>query len=214
MTEVDLKWVQRMLDEKYLDGPILEMGTGYGGFTCKEIIESAGIAHFGTDLEKTPTVDFVANFENKEEMQVFSPVNPFGTVLIMNVLEHTFDPITILDNAMTLVKAGGKCLVLTPTVWPLHNFPMDAWRILPNFYEEYAQRRGYILDSRFFEYVGHGPVKDFRDKAGNYAFPPPSLNRKHLLWSKIVHKVLNTSGRGMFHPSCFAVGAVLQVPPA
>ena len=201
-----------MLADNILDGPVLELGVGYGGNTCREIIEGAGLRYFGTDLEKTPAVDFVADFERPEDMKNFSAEAPFGSVLVLNVLEHTFDPIRILDNAISLLKAGGKCAVLTPSIWPLHNYPMDTWRILPNLYEEYARRRGLILDKRFFEYAGHGAVDSFRAADGNYSYPPSCGGKTRLFWSRAIHKLFNTCGRAMFHPSHVAVGALLQKP--
>jgi SAM-dependent methyltransferase len=214
MTEDDTIWIQRMLAERVLAGPVLELGVGYGGNTCRSLIESAGMGYFGTDLQKTPAVHFAADFERPEDLQVFSAEAPFGSVLVLNVLEHTFDPIRILDNAISLLKPGGKCAVLTPSIWPLHNFPMDTWRILPNFYEEYARRRGLALDRRFFDYLGKGAVEAFRDSAGNYAYPPPCSGKIRLLWSRVVHKLFKTCGSAMFHPSHVAVGALLQKPAA
>jgi len=145
MTIDDTQWMQRVLEESALEGPVLELGVGYGGNTCRELIESAKLRCFGTDLNKTQAVDFVADFERSEDMKAFSSTAPFGSVLVLNVLEHTFDPIRVLDNVISLLKPGGTCAVLTPSIWPLHDYPMDAWRILPNFYEEYARRRGLIL---------------------------------------------------------------------
>jgi SAM-dependent methyltransferase len=214
MTNDDTQWIQRMLAQKLLDGPVLELGVGYGGETCRELIEAAGMRYYGTDLEKTPAVDFVADFERSEDMKVFSSVGPFGTVLVLNVLEHTFDPIRILDNVVSLLKPGGKCAVLTPSIWPLHNYPMDTWRIQPNFYEEYARRRALTLDRRFFEYAGQGPVEQFRTPEGNYSYPPPCRNNIRRQWSRVIHKLFHTFGSAMFHPSHVAVGALLQKPVA
>ena len=214
MTIDDLNWIRKLLTEKKLEEPALELGVGYGGATCRELIESAGLRYFGTDLEKTPAVDFVADFERSEDMDVFSSTGPFGCVLVLNVLEHTFDPLRVLDNAVSLLKPGGRCAIVTPSIWPLHNYPMDTWRILPNLYEEYARRKSLILDRESFEYVGKGAVEKFRDGSGNYKYPPQCGNVARLLWSRVVHKLLYTSGKGMFFPSHVAVGALLQKPAA
>src|SRR5262245_13688203 len=134
MTDGDVEYVRRLIQAKVLAGPVLELGTGYGGATSRELVKSAGLDYFGTDMEAGDGVDFVANFERLEELKVFQPIAPVGSILLLNVLEHTFDPIRILDNARTLLKPGGHLVLLTPAVWPLHNYPMDAWRIMPNFY--------------------------------------------------------------------------------
>jgi SAM-dependent methyltransferase len=212
MTENDKIWMRRILAAKAIKGPVLELGVGYGGDTCRSLIEKEGMSYLGTDLTETPAVDFVADFERAEDMRVFTAAPTFGTVLILNVLEHTFDPIRVLDNAISLLEPAGKCAVLTPSVWPLHNYPMDAWRILPNFYDEYARRRGLTMDDRFFEFPGHGSVESLRDTEGNYHFPAPGQTAGRYLWSRIIHKVFNTCGRAMAHPSYIVVGALFQKP--
>jgi|HubBroStandDraft_2_1064218.scaffolds.fasta_scaffold4325405_1 SAM-dependent methyltransferase len=51
MINEDNQWIQRMLASGALGGPVLELGVGYEGNACREIIESAGLQYFGTDLE-------------------------------------------------------------------------------------------------------------------------------------------------------------------
>src|SRR5271166_5410836 len=173
MVSADLAYVRRLIEDNIVSGPVLEVGAGYGGFTSRSIIEAAGLRYYGTDMAHGEGVDYKADFERPEDMAVFQPIAPLGSVLILNVLEHVFDPIKILDNAAALVRPGGSMVVLTPAVWPLHNFPMDAWRILPNFYEEYAKRRGLKLLERYFDYIGFGPVASYRNPDLTYSFPPP-----------------------------------------
>jgi SAM-dependent methyltransferase len=209
MVGPDLEFVAQLLRLNVIGGPVLELGTGYGGATCRDLIKNAGLTYFGTDLEPGDGVDFAANFERREDMAVFKAIMPFKTVLILNVLEHTFDPIQVLDNARSLLAPGGALVVLTPAVWPLHSYPFDVWRILPDFYREYAKRRGMRLDDQHFVFAGFGPVTAFTDTAGAPSFPPPTAGRWRLLFGRAVHKCFNTFGRSMFQPSHAAVGAVL-----
>jgi SAM-dependent methyltransferase len=213
MVGADQAWVARLLEKGAFAGPVLELGTGYGGETSRSVVEAAGLRYLGTDMEAGPGVDIAANFERSEDMEVLAAAGPFGAVLILNVLEHTFEPIRILDNARTLLKPGGALVVLTPAVWPLHSYPIDTWRILPDFYREYANRKGMRLLKEGFEFVGFGPVEAFSDAAGAFSFPPPANNAWKLLFGRTVHKALNTFGRAMFHPSHVAVGAVLIDSP-
>src|SRR6476661_8322682 len=104
MTNDDLKWIAKLLGQRVLQGPVLELGVGYGGGTSKEAIANAGLEYVGTDLEATPAVDVVADFERAEDMAKFAERGPFGAVLILNVLEHTFEPLRIMDNALSLVR--------------------------------------------------------------------------------------------------------------
>ncbi len=211
MVEADLEYIRRLIAAGLISGPVVELGAGYGGATSRAVVEAAGLRYVGTDMAAGDGVDYVANFEKADDMSVFRSAEPFGAVLILNVLEHAFDPISILDNATTLLRPGGTVVVLTPAVWPLHNFPMDAWRILPNFYEEYAKRRRVRLLGSHFEYVGYGLVAAYRNQDSTYAFPPPAKPGWHAWFSRAVHKGFKTFGRAMFLPSHVAVAAVFVV---
>jgi len=211
MIPQDSAWIQKLIDKQAISGPVLELGAGYGGGTAKSLIEKAGLTYYGTDIHNPPGggVDFVADFENPSQMSVFNSVSPFGTVLILNVLEHTFEPVRILDNALSLLQPHGALVVLTPAIWPLHDWPMDSVRLLPNFYEEYGKRRGLNLLADSFEYIGYGKVRNYLNPDKSYTFPPPHNSGFSRLRSRIVHKVANTYGRHMFFPSHVSIGAVL-----
>jgi SAM-dependent methyltransferase len=207
----DLAYIRRLIADNVIKGPVLELGVGYGGGTSRSVIEAAGLRYYGTDLSGGEGVDYQADFERPEDMVVFQPIVPVGSILILNVLEHTFDPIRVLDNAASLLRTGGALVVSTPAVWPLHNYPMDAWRMLPNFYEEYANRRGFKLLEKYFDYVGFGPVTDYRNPDATYSFPPPAKPGVRYWLSRAIHWTFNTFGRSMFQPSHIAVGAVFLV---
>lgn len=212
MVDSDLVYIRKLIQDKIIAGPVLELGTGYGGATTRGEFYAANLQYYGTDLNPGSGVDFVADFERSEQMEVFNLVKPFGCVLILNVLEHTFDPIRVLDNARSLVGERGVIVVLTPSIWPLHNYPMDAWRILPNFYEEYAKRRGLELMQDYFQYVGFGRVDKFKGSDGvSYTYPPPAQAGLRYWYGKLVHRIFNTYGRSMFHPSHVAVAATFRV---
>ncbi len=208
MVDDDIEFVRRLIDRQVVSSPVLELGAGYGGRTCRDLVGANGMEYYGTDVRAGAGVDFVADFECADDMEVFGNVAPLGSVLLLNVLEHVFNPIRILDNACKLVRKGGVIVVITPAVWPLHNFPMDAWRILPNFYEEYAKRRKLDLVQKYFEYLGKGPVSAFQEANGAYRFPPPCNASFRYWYSRIVHKAFNTFGRSMFQPGHVSIGAV------
>jgi SAM-dependent methyltransferase len=210
MVPADLEYVRRLLAAGVISDPVLELGTGYGGSTCEKLIRAGAIRYYGTDLEAGAGVDFAADFEKAGDMAVFRSVAPFGSLLILNVLEHTFNPVQILDNAITLLRPGGTLVLLTPTIWPLHNYPFDAWRIMPNFYEEYAKRRQLTLLAEWFEYVGYGPVRSYRNEDGSYSFPPPAGSRATHRYGAVLHKLFRTYGRWMQHPPEIAAAVVLR----
>jgi SAM-dependent methyltransferase len=151
----DFEYVQKLLDLGVISSPVLDLGaSGAGeGHNCKNIIKSAGLSYVGPDICDGKDVDIIANFEDKIDVQNKFK-DKFGSILILNVLEHIFDPISVLDNAFSILKTGGTCVIITPTVWPIHDFPIDCFRINPSFYEEYCNRRSLTLLEDYFEYVG------------------------------------------------------------
>jgi SAM-dependent methyltransferase len=214
MTEVDVRYVEKVLAAGLIGSPCLELGVGYEGVISKDLLQNAGVTYFGTDAVSGKHVDFIVDFEESPEAlaKCFDGVRPFQSVLALNVLEHTFDPIRVLDNIFHVLSPGGTCVLIAPAVWPLHDFPRDCWRINPNFYEEYCEHRSLHLLDEHFDYVGFHRVRDRRDANGAYVLPNPSPHKIHTLWSRVVHKVFNTFGRGMCFPSHVALGVVIRKP--
>lgn len=201
MTENDLRYLESIID--YIQSPCLELGAEEQGLEAeskatKVILKKHGIEHHTTNLQGS--VDYIADFETNSPQIA----DRFGSILALNVLEHVFDPIKVLDNCISLLRTEGTCVVIVPCVWPLHYYPLDCWRINPGFFVEYARRRNLTLIEDAFRYVTGelltGP---------EFALPVPGNGFKRF-WSRAIHKVFNTYGRGMFFPSHVAVGVVLQ----
>jgi hypothetical protein len=206
MIESDRQYLQGLLCRGLLKGPLLELGAGIPEHSARSLIEAAGISYVGTDIEGT--ADIRADFTDAQAVRrAFAGRPPFVSALVFNVLEHTYDPIRFLDNVFALLAPAATCVILTPTVWPLHSYPIDCWRILPDFYVEYARRNGHALLHDTFEYVGIGPV---HHTPAGAAFPSPGRSPLHFLYSRVVHRVFNTSGRGMLMPSHIAIAVALR----
>jgi len=209
MTSQDLIYIKRLIEDRVITGPVLELGAGYGGETCKQLIANEGLVYYATDIVPSAGVDYVADFEGEDIFKYFPRNLQFNIILILNVLEHTFDPIQVLDNARELLGPDGALVVVTPCIWPLHDFPIDCYRILPNFYERYAESRRMNLDRQRFEYLGYGLIAS-HSEAGKHCFPLPTQGISY--WkSRVVHRLFNTFGRGMSSPSHVAIGAVLHM---
>lgn len=211
MTPADKIYIEKLLDRGIIKSPCLELGTGYGGDICKEIITAAGIEYFGTDMFESKDVDFVANFDdNISTIKDAFKGKKFNTILTLNVLEHTYNPIDILDKTLQLLTDTGNYVIVTPTVWPLHDYPIDTWRINPNFYEEYARRNSLTILREYFEYVGNSKIDDNKHLTGKYTYKYPDnpMSKFRKLRSRIIHKLFNTSGREMFFSNHIAIGCV------
>ncbi len=52
----------------------------------------------------------------------------FEVVLCTEVLEHVKDPIQVISELRRVLKIGGKVILTTRFVYPLHDTPNDFWR--------------------------------------------------------------------------------------
>jgi SAM-dependent methyltransferase len=212
MTGDDLRYLQSLLARGYIQSPCLELGVGLEGTGNKELLERQGIQYYGTDITPGPMVDFLIDFEASPESirDKISCPGEIGTILVFNVLEHVFDPIKVLDNVFSVLRPTGTCAVITPAVWPLHSFPIDCWRILPDFYVEYARRRNLTLLQDTFRYVQCGPIANYRAPVGTRVFPNPAKSSLYFWYSKGIHKLFNTFGREMSAPANLGIGVVIK----
>jgi SAM-dependent methyltransferase len=210
LTKDDIIYIQSLLETSVIKGPCLELGVGYEGQSLKQLLTGFDLEYYGTDMVTGAEVDFVINFEESiEKIRNAYPTLPvFQSIFVLNVLEHCFNPIKVLDNVFELLAPEGKCIISTPTIWPIHNFPIDCWRPLPDFYRQYAAKNGHCILQKNFAYIGFGPVDSFK-KNGVDVFPSVTESQLKRTWSRVVHKLLNTTGRGVLYPSHVAIGAVL-----
>jgi len=209
MTSDDVDYVRKLLLGGTITGPVLELGAGYGGTTSREQVEGAGLEYRCTDTSAGPGVDYAADFE-AEDVTAAIPRVDFGSVLVLNVLEHAFAPITVLDNAIRVTRSGGTIVTITPSMWPVHNYPRDHQRLLPDWYVTFAERRpGVRLVEPLFEFLGYGAVAKFaQGELRN--LPPPWRNAASSLYTRGVNKLLKTANRGHWAAPRSSIGAVFQ----
>ncbi len=211
MTENDLAYVKRLIDSGIITGPVLELGAGYGGRTCRETVVEAGIEYFTSDTTASARINFVADFEYEDIQRFFPSSLKFNCIFVLNVLEHTVDPIRVLDNAIRLLNDLGLLVIIAPAVWALHTYPVDCCRLLPNWFERYAETRGMVIIREWFEYLGYGGVDRYLDGQGKHQFPPPIRSSFKYWRSRIVQRLFNTYGRGMAFPNHLAIGVVMRL---
>jgi SAM-dependent methyltransferase len=205
----DLAYVKKLLVGGTIRGPVLELGAGYGGSTTRAEIEGAGLEYKTTDMSAGPGVDYAADFE-ADNVASAIPRADFGSVLILNVLEHVFSPITVLDNAIRITRSGGTIVTITPSMWPVHNYPRDCQRLLPDWYVTFAERRETVrLIEPLFEFVGHGLVANY-SKGQLRKLPPPWRSAASSLYTRGINKLFNTASRGQWAAPHIAIGAVFQ----
>ncbi len=216
MTSIDVDWFTRCYRAGLVKGKLLEVGAakihGDEPNLC-EIARGLGVADStGADIAAVAGVDAVLDFGLRAEtFQTQCSLGSFETVCVFNVLEHTFDPITVLSNALSCLDKEGCLLVVTPAIWRIHNFPGDYNRLLPDWYTEFARRnRLNLLDEHFcwlsefgIEAISSSPdLPDYQSRGLKAS--------KSRYWrSRIGHKLLNTYGRSHW-ATLSAIGAAFR----
>lgn len=66
-----------------------------------------------------------------------------GAVLLMEVLEHCFEPRPVLTEARRVLSDDGVLLVTVPFLWPLHDVPNDYYRYTPMALERHLRETGF-----------------------------------------------------------------------
>jgi hypothetical protein len=105
MTPIDAEYFRLCNEAGVLREPILDVGALRIGdqTNISELARRAGLTEVrGADLEKKDDVDYVADFGMEpSEFRRRYALPTFSTICAFNVLEHTFDPITVLSNALS-----------------------------------------------------------------------------------------------------------------
>ncbi|NBX93355.1 MAG: methyltransferase domain-containing protein [Proteobacteria bacterium] len=216
MTSNDINFFKYCFTRGWVHESLLDVGSStFGGaqLSISMVAKDLGLKQVtGVDLAKNTGVDVVFDFSVKDEtFEGGWEAGSFNTVVVFNVLEHTFDPYQVLKNAAKCLKPGGTLLVVVPVVWPIHSFPKDHCRLLPDWFEEFARREGLSLVKEGFVWLSEfemSPV-DGVIKEGERQYPN-FLNQGKLksplrYWSsRITHRILNTFGRShSFNPYGF-----------
>lgn len=220
---VDFTFLRHVINSGLIEGPVLEIGSrtwqGDEGNAAREC-RLAGLAWEGTDIVAGPGVDFVLDILDAQAVGAVD--RTWRAVLLFNLLEHVYNPITALENAMKLVAPGGAGVVVGPAVLQLHDYPRDYWRPMPDFFLEFADRNGYevVRGALMWTVLDRLVAVDSLSVGDQKQLPSISLpgvvalwGRPRAYWSRAVHLLLRTFGRDTHHPDC-GLGVVLRKPGA
>ena len=103
------------------------------------------------------------------------PEGEFDIVIADQVLEHVERPWLGAREILRVLKSGGITVVATPGLYPIHQSPVDCWRIMPDGYKV-------LFPEASFEWLNFGMWGNQErvgfEYAHNGGFPngPPSTN--------------------------------------
>jgi SAM-dependent methyltransferase len=203
MTEKDVEYFKQCHAAKLVSGRMLEVGSAkvQGVPNLCEIAHGLGVGEtLGVDMQPFDGVDAVFDFGIRpEEFRASWRLGTFSTVCVFNVLEHTFDPITVLTNALSCLRRNGNLLVVTPSVWPIHSYPGDFSRLLPDWYRSFAERHSLRLVEAHFCWLSEFGIEKIGDEAEPslpaFQYRKREASKSRYWASRIGHKLLNTYGR-------------------
>jgi 2-polyprenyl-3-methyl-5-hydroxy-6-metoxy-1,4-benzoquinol methylase/predicted O-methyltransferase YrrM len=111
-----IHWLSTVLKYKLPPGKVLELGSAHGGFVA--LLRWAGFD--ATGLELSPWVVDYAR-QTFEVPTLLGPVedqqleaNSLDVIVLMDVLEHLPDPMTIMGYCLNLLKSDGCIFIQTP----------------------------------------------------------------------------------------------------
>lgn len=213
MTHQDISYLKLCAKLGLVKSPFLEIGAAkvQGEHNFCDLARDLGVGKtWGVDLSPGKGVDATFDFSvPRESFRGTWTHGRFATVVVFNVLEHTFDPIGVLANALECVEPGGALLVVTPAVWPIHLFPKDFCRLLPDWYVEFARRHDLTLVREGFLWLSQFGLTAIGDEA-RAQFPSyleEGRGQTFRYWrSRVLHRVFDTFART--HPFAHAaIGA-------
>ncbi|MDA8239910.1 MAG: hypothetical protein M0Z67_06005 [Nitrospiraceae bacterium] len=215
MKEIDIHYFTMMAKLGYVNEPFLEIGSqkvqeAEVPNLC-EVSKTLGLKNVvGVDMAYGEGVDITFDFSiPNDQFNAAWKNDLFNTVAIFNVLEHTYDPITVLKNALVCVKPGGTLIALAPTIWSIHGYPKDYVRLLPDWFEEFGKRNDLTIMGDTFLFLsvfGMQDVNMMRSKS-DIVFPSYINSGKEQslfrYWtSRFIHKLFNTYGRNHNFTHC------------
>ena len=178
---------------------------------ASKILDSKEIKTTGVDISPGRFVDKIVDLEQDfSQISKILESSAYKTIICFNVLEHVYNPIKVLENLVNLLQKDGFLHISTPISWPIHAYPDDFWRPLPNFYKAFANKNNLtILDDRF-KYLGFGKVYNFLGNDGRSGFPPPVHNKIKFIWGRFIHRIFCTYGREYLFPNHLAQALTLK----
>ena len=113
------KSVEKNLQER--KATVLDLGCGKKPY--QPFFLGKSTYYVGVDVAPSEFVDILC----KGERLPFKD-SCFSASLCLQVLEHTDDPMAVIEEIFRVLKPGGLLLLSTHGNWPVHGSPHDYWR--------------------------------------------------------------------------------------
>jgi len=146
LREASKRWIEEIAARADLKQPILDVGPmSLSGLSSpvfqrmpdtfvdsRALFTGAGHDYKTLDLDPTAGADVSGDFFDAEKL--FKKKGAFGTVLLLNSLEHMTKIWEVPRMLRHLLKKGGRAFILTPWNLRFHGPRPDCWRISDDGY--------------------------------------------------------------------------------
>lgn len=126
--QANWRFLEQQIRRLKPDACLLDVGAGRGDF-ADLTAQRRGLA---LDIYPYPEVDLVCDLTKANPLRPAS----FDAIVLMNVLEHIYDPHRLFERLVSILKPGGVLIVAVPFMVKLHQTPVDFMR-----YSQYALER-------------------------------------------------------------------------
>lgn len=131
-----MKWCLKDLPDKDLE--ILDVGSLDINGSYRGLFSNPKWHYTGLDIVPGKNVDMVSmdpyHYPYKDES--------FDIVISGQCLEHVEDMYAWAEEVIRLVKKDGVLIIVVPSIWGEHRFPIDCWRIFPDGLRFLFSKRG------------------------------------------------------------------------
>lgn len=121
---------------------VIDVGSLNVNGTYRKLIESRGWSYTGLDLQEGDNVDIVA--DSPYNYPVSS--NSYDIVISGSTMEHVSYIWKWVPELTRILKPGGLLCIVTHWSFPLHRYPKDYWRIMPDGMELLFDETGVLED--------------------------------------------------------------------
>ena len=173
MHDASLRNMQRVYDRhvaphlEAADSGILvvDVGSGDVNGSYRQIFESPVFDYVGVDLAPGPGVDIVSGDPYAYPL----PDDHADLVISGQMMEHSAFFWRAFDEMVRIAKPGGLIVVIVPSTGPIHRYPVDCYRFLPDAMPALAAHAGCRLIDTW-----HDEVSEWGDVVGVFAKPGPN----------------------------------------
>ncbi len=132
-----MEFVQRAVTKYNPRAPVLEVGAVSVNGSCRSLFPQQD--YVGLDRRPGPGVDLVLDI-----LEAGDSLNGrFQTVITTETLEHIIEPWRALEVMYEALMGGGLFIGTWIFAFPIHEHPVDYWRVTPMAFQFLLERAGF-----------------------------------------------------------------------